>query len=1009
MRGGAGSGVRRLGICGALLAGIWGGAACPAAERPNVLVILVDDLGRQDLAIEGSAFHETPHIDALARRAVRFSRAYSACQVCSPSRAALQTGKAPARLGITDYIAVNGGNQPAQWKRNTRLLPAAYRPELPLEEVTIAEALREAGYHTFFAGKWHLGGEGFAPEDQGYDVNKGGWHFGTPPGGFFAPYRNPKLGDDPPGTELPLRLGRETAAFIREAAAGDAPFFAMLSFYSVHAPIQCAEARWRTFRDKAERMGLTDRAAPRFVLDRAQEVRQVQDHPVYAGMIAALDDAVGLALNALREAGLEDDTIVVFTSDNGGVSSGDGFATSCLPFRGGKGRQWEGGIRQPFYIAGPGIEGGRTTDYPAIGMDLYPTILDLVGLPPRPEQHCDGTSLAPALRGTLPDGAAAERTLFWHYPHYGNQGGEPSAIVTRGDWKLIHYFEDGRDELYDIRRDVGEQEDLAARHPDRVSTLRSALEAWQREVAAVPPTPNPGFSIERAAAEERQRIDVVMPKREAEHARFLAPDYVPAGGWWDDPARGQERGPKAAARRSQANAAAPQPASRPNIIVITVDDLGYADIGPFGSTKHRTPHLDRMAREGRRLTSFYAAPVCSPSRAALMTGCHPKRALPIPHVLFPVAATGLAPEEVTIAEVLASAGYATAAVGKWHLGDQPPFLPTRQGFDHYYGIPYSNDMGTAADGSKSDLGRPIPELKPNARGGGDEYGLRGFAQPPLPFLEDERLLFRVAQPQQQAIVRLLTDRALAFIRRHAAEPFFLYLPHTAVHFPLYPGQAFAGRSPHGLYADWVEEVDWSVGQVLDAVRTAGIAERTLVLFTSDNGGTQRGSNAPLKGHKGSTWEGGVRVCTVAWWPGTVPAGTASDAISGNIDVLPTAAALAGVPLPEGRAIDGRDLRGVLTGSDASGPHETYPHFRGLELQALRHGTWKWHRNEGTLYDLEADIGESRDVAAEHPDVVARIRELVAEIDADLGITGIGPGCRPLGRVESPRAWIAPDR
>jgi arylsulfatase A len=444
---------------------------------------------------------------------------------------------------------------------------------------------------------------------------------------------------------------------------------------------------------------------------------------------------------------------------------------------------------------------------------------------------------------------------------------------------------------------------------------------------------------------------------------------------------------------------------RPNLVVISIDDLGYADIGPFGSTIHRTPHLDRMAAEGRRLTSFYAAPVCSPSRAALMTGCHPKRALPIPHVLFPAAACGLSPDEVTVAEVLKGAGYATACIGKWHLGDQPEFLPTRQGFDHYAGIPYSNDMGTAADGAKSDLGAPIPKPKPVRDPGGDEFGLHGFAQPPLPFLEDERLLYRVRQPEQQAIVEQLTDRAVRFIRDHRAGPFFLYLPHTAVHFPLYPGAAFVGRSGHGLYGDWVEEVDWSVGRVLDTIREAGIADRTLVLFTSDNGGTPRGSNGPLRGHKGSVWEGGVRVCTIAWWPGRVPAGTSTAAITGMIDVLPTFAALAGGTVPADRTIDGRDISGVLLGTDEAGPHEDFPHFRGLVLKAVRQGRWKFHLASGRLYDLEADLGETTDVAATHPDVTARLEALVATIDADLGCDGLGPGCRPLGRVAEPRPWI----
>jgi len=455
-------------------------------------------------------------------------------------------------------------------------------------------------------------------------------------------------------------------------------------------------------------------------------------------------------------------------------------------------------------------------------------------------------------------------------------------------------------------------------------------------------------------------------------------------------------------------AAAAGTAPRPNFVVINIDDLGYADIGPFGSTIHRTPHLDRMAAEGRRLTSFYAAPVCSPSRAALMTGCHPKRVLPIPHVLFPAAACGLSPDEMTVADVLGEAGYATACIGKWHLGDQPEFLPTRQGFDHYAGIPYSNDMGTAADGAKSDLGQPIPQPKPAGVPAGDEFGLRGFAQPPLPFLEDERLLFRVRRPEQQAIVEQLTERAVRFIHDHDESPFFLYMPHTAVHFPLYPGAAFVGRSGHGLYGDWIEEVDWSVGRVLDAIRGAGIAERTLVLFTSDNGGTSRGSNGPLRGHKGSVWEGGVRVCTIAWWPGRVPAGTATAAITGMIDVLPTFAALAGGTLPGDRTIDGRDISAVLFGSDDVGPHDTFPHFRGLALRAVRQGHWKLHLGDGGLYDLEADLGESTDVAAANPDVIARLQALVATIDADLGRDGEGPGCRPLGRVGNPRPWIPAD-
>ena len=500
-----------------------------AAERPNFVFILVDDLGKYDCGVEGSEFYETPHIDDLARSSLRFERGYSACQVCSPSRAAIQTGKSPVRVRITDYISPPGRNQPEQWKRNTKLLPASYAPQLALEETTVAEALKQHGYRTFFAGKWHLGGDGFTPEAQGYDINKGGCEFGSPPGGFHSPYRNPRLSDDAPGTELPARLARETAEFIRSQSAEPESFFAMLSFYSVHAPIQCSQSRFRRFQAKAEQMGLTERNQPRFILDGPQEVRQVQDHPVYAGMMAALDDAVGIVLDAVRDAGVARRTVVIFTSDNGGVSSGDGYATACLPFRGGKGRQWEGGIRQPFYIHWPGVAEGGITDVPATGMDFFPTMLDIADLPLMPEQHMDGISLVPVLKG----GQLPERPMYWHYPHYGNQGGEPSAIMIEGDWKLIHYFEDGRNELYHITNDIGEQHDLAADHANRVDTMLDSLRRWQQDVDASYPAQNPRYDAHQARQFMSRKMATGMPKREKQHAAFLQPDFRPPGGWWD--------------------------------------------------------------------------------------------------------------------------------------------------------------------------------------------------------------------------------------------------------------------------------------------------------------------------------------------------------------------------------------------------------------------------------------------------------------------------------------------
>ena len=440
--------------------------------------------------------------------------------------------------------------------------------------------------------------------------------------------------------------------------------------------------------------------------------------------------------------------------------------------------------------------------------------------------------------------------------------------------------------------------------------------------------------------------------------------------------------------------------AKPNFIIINIDDLGYADIEPFGSTLNRTPHLNRMAAEGRRLTSFYAAPVCSPSRAALMTGSYPKRALPIPHVLFPEFDVGLNPSEITVAELLREQGYITGMVGKWHLGDQPEFMPTRQGFDSFFGLPYSNDMGPATDGVKSNLGAPLPKPRKNRK---------RKEQPPLPWLRNETVIKRVLADDQRTLVSRYTEEAVEFIQKNKKETFFLYLPHSAVHFPIYPGKAFTGGSEHGIYSDWVEEVDWSVGEVLDTVRKLGLSEKTLVLFTSDNGGTRRGVNLPLRGFKSSTLEGGMRVCTIAWWPGKIPADTVSDAVAGMIDILPTFVGLAGGAVPTDRKLDGINLWPVLSGEDPKAKgHDVFHYYRGLNLEAVRSGDWKYHLKNGALYHLANDPGESANVADVHPEVVSRFREIVEQMEGDLGLTGKGPGCRPLGRVADPKPIIHRD-
>lgn len=502
----------------ALLVGISLAVAGADEARPNIVFILADDLGCRDLSVEGSSFYQSPHIDRIANGGMRFTQGYAACQVCSPSRASIFTGQWPARHGITNYIGAPFGDR---WKRNTPLMSAEYAGHLSHDHETLAEALRDAGYATFFAGKWHLGGVGSLPTDHGFEQNIAGSRYGHPHGGYFAPFALDYIEHQADGQSLTLRLGQETANFIGRA---DGPFFAFLSFYAVHSPIQTTRPLWEKYRQRAPKL---DRE--RFLIDRTLPVRQVQDNPIYAGMIAAMDDAVGLVLQALEQNGFVDNTIVCFTSDNGGVSSGDAYSTCNLPFRGGKGRQWEGGIREPFYIKAPGLTTpGSTCDTPVSGMDFYNTLLELAGVSRPLGRHVDGVSIVPLLRG----GSIAQRDLFWHYPHYGNQGGEPSSIVRSGDWKLIHYWEDGRDELYHLDADVMEQHDLAKQRPVVATSLRTKLDAWLAETGAKQPPKNENYKPGQAAAERDRIRGTLKRKLEIVHATYLDANWQPNEDWW---------------------------------------------------------------------------------------------------------------------------------------------------------------------------------------------------------------------------------------------------------------------------------------------------------------------------------------------------------------------------------------------------------------------------------------------------------------------------------------------
>ena len=450
-------------------------AAAADSKRPNTVFILADDLGQRDLGAYGSTFYESPHLDRLAQDGAKFTDAYAACPVCLPTRASLMTGHWPQRTGITDYIGAP--TTPQQWQRNTRSLPAPCADRLALDAPTLAKALKAVGYATFFAGKWHLGPEGWWPENQGFDINMGGMDRGGPDGGkkCFSPYGNPRLTDGPEGEHLPDRLATETAKFIE--AKGTRSFFACFSCDSVHTPLIAREDLQKKYARKRARLGLTEE----WGCEHERDVRRVQAHAVYAAMVEAMDLAVGKVLAKLAELGLRGNTLVIFTSDNGGLSTSEGWPTFNLPLRGGNGWLYEGGIRAPLIVRWPGVvKPGSVVSSPVSSPDFFPALLEAAGAKPQPGQTLDGRGLLPIFKG----GTWPECALFWHYPHYGNQGGAPSAAVRRGDGKLMEWLEDGRTELFHLAQDLGEQADLAAREPQRVGQLRDELHAWQKQVAA---------------------------------------------------------------------------------------------------------------------------------------------------------------------------------------------------------------------------------------------------------------------------------------------------------------------------------------------------------------------------------------------------------------------------------------------------------------------------------------------------------------------------------------------
>jgi len=453
-----------------------------ADRNPNVVVFLVDDLGYMDIGVNNpDCFYDTPHIDELAKASMRFTEGYAANPVCSPTRYSLLTGRYPTRVDATNFFPKNKKSE----GRSGKYRPAEFIREIPLDEVTLADALKKQGYATFFAGKWHLGhGEIYRPQKRGFDINFGGHEAGGPYTGkrYFAPYKNPEIKEEgKPGEHLPDRLARETVNFIKENK--DKPFLTYLSFYSVHTPLIGRKDLIKKYNEKLKKRGekRSDLDFERVTTasKKSGKLRVTQNHAVYAAMVDAMDQAVGKVVKGLKDNGVWENTIIVFTSDNGGLSTSEGSPTSNKPLNGGKGWVYEGGIREPWIIRYPGVtKDGSISQELISSIDLFPTIAKAVGY--ESKQLIDGIDLKPALEG----GKLDRNSLFWHYPHYSNQQGIPSGAIREGGLKLIENYEDGSVALYDLKTDIGELKDLSAEQPEQVKVMRERLHEWYQSVDA---------------------------------------------------------------------------------------------------------------------------------------------------------------------------------------------------------------------------------------------------------------------------------------------------------------------------------------------------------------------------------------------------------------------------------------------------------------------------------------------------------------------------------------------
>ncbi len=939
----------------------------PAAEPlPNVVLIFVDDLGYGDLGCYGATKVQTPNIDRLAKEGRRFTDAHSASAVCTPSRYALLTGEYPIRA--------NGGR--GVWGPH----PVIAGLLIDTNKLTIGKALQSKGYATACFGKWHLGfKEGNndwklplrpGPQDVGFD-----YYFGIGVVNSAPPYvyveNDGILGHD---SADPLVFGGKpvspTPTFPAEASVKSPNRFAgALKAHQIYDD----EKTGTLLTEKAVDWITENKEQPFFLyfstpnihhpMTPAPRFKGTSQCGLYGDFIHELDWMVGEVLQCLEQNGLSENTLVIFTSDNGGMlnlagrnAMQDGRKTrgDLRSFTTGA---WEGGHRVPFIARWPGkIEPGTESDQLICHVDLLATFTALTGQDAQALKGKDSINMLPAL---LEEPAGPLRTELLLAPHkqqnlglrkgkwmyIGAQGsggftgsrpgdhawGGPAAVQFAGSENSD--IENGRikqdappAQLYDLEADPRQTRNVYREYPEVVKEMEGRLNSYRSQNAQ------------------------------------------------EAPGRGA---PRRRPRRQAAQSTASE--AKPNFIVIFCDDLGYQDLGCFGSPNISTPRIDRMAKEGMRFTSFYAQTVCGPSRAALMTGCYPLRLARQgdPNSIHPE----LHLEEITLAEVLQKQGYATAAIGKWDLAGhrqvryKPELLPPHQGFEHFFGTPGSNDQSV-------NLIRHTEKIEDNA-----DMGL---------------------------LTRRYTDEALRFMETSKDAPFFLYLAHTMPHTKLAVSEEFKGKSKGGFYGDVVEEIDFNVGRVLDKVAELGLEENTYILFTSDNGPwllrkEHGGRAAPLRSGKTSCWEGGLRVPCIVRAPGKIPAGTECAAVTATIDLLPTFAKLAGTAAPTDRAIDGVDISALMHGK-AETLERSFFYYQHNCLRAVRSGRWKlmlphtepeagsiarqWRSHiapadavrieRAQLYDLNADIGETTDVSSKHPEIVAQLMQLAEWARNDIG-------------------------